>query len=322
MAMQPSVGKAVSAGAAALGAFFGLWAASPALASEPANEVIISDGLLFPESLTSTPDGALLFGSTTTSTILRAEPGAKEASPWFDGKEAALGRVLGVLADGQRDMLWVCSSAQDTAKPEESLTGLAAFRLSDQSLIGTFPFPDGKGLCNDIAVDEKGTVYATDTREARVLRLADPAGPMEVWSADPLLEGVDGVAIASDGSIYVNSIVSGELLRLDPAEDGKSADPVRLTLSRELGKPDGMRTAPDGSLIVAEQAGRVSRIEIAGDEARITTIAEGFTQPPAVTIVGDRAYVLQSNLFFNRDPERKGTDPGPARAIAVPLKAS
>lgn len=300
----------------------GACAADPAVEQAPdyPDEVIISDGLVFPESLTTLSNGDLVFGSSASSIIYRAQGPAGEATAWFDGSPARLGRVLGVLADEARNVLWVCSTSQADVDADRDLTGIAAFSLDDGAVVGTYPFADGKGLCNDIALDAQGTIYATDMGEGRIFRLtglSDKA--MQVWAHDPLLAGADGIAITSDGTVYVNGIFSGLLLRMDPSPDGGLAAPVQLALSRELGLPDGMRALADGSLLVAEQAGRLSRVVIDGDKGQVDTLADGFVESAAVTVRGDRAYVLQSRLSYGRDPALKGVDPGPARAVAVPL---
>src|SRR5690606_31359763 len=110
-------------------------ATAPAAASDFPDEVIIRDGMVFPENLTSLENGDLVFGSSTSSIIYRARGSETEATPWFDGKAARLGRVLGVLADEPRNILWVCSTSQAEAQADRDLTGLAAFSLADGAVM-------------------------------------------------------------------------------------------------------------------------------------------------------------------------------------------
>lgn len=54
--------------------------------------------------------------------------------------------------------------------------------------------------------------------------------------------------------LYVNTVPTSKLLRLDLAKDGKSTKVTELKLSRPLQGPDGMR-AIDGRRLIAEGNG-------------------------------------------------------------------
>jgi len=74
-----------------LAAAWALYAADPAIISIPSKN-------LFPESITSTADGAIIIGSFGTSTIWRIPPGENNAAQWIDasaaGPDAALTSVI------------------------------------------------------------------------------------------------------------------------------------------------------------------------------------------------------------------------------------
>src|SRR5207344_118833 len=123
-------------------------------------------------SVTSTKNGDLYFGSLGQDSVYRATSKVSQASTWIAPKSNGLTTVLGVLADEKAGVLWVCASASGGrgGAPVVGETALKAFNLKDASLKASYPFP-GNGVCNDMAVAKDGTVYATDTFEARVLRL-------------------------------------------------------------------------------------------------------------------------------------------------------
>ena len=181
-------------------------------AAQSRTEVTINDTMVMPESVTSSSDGAIFFGSTSKGNIYRAAPGATQAEPWIQAAAHGLTNVLGVLADDRSRTLWVCTSpAGGRGTPATGQTALRAFDLASGAPKGTWPFPDG-GLCNDIAVAADGTAYATDTNGRRVLRLKPGATALDVWVADQQLNGLDGVAILN-GAVYVNCFFTGELFR-------------------------------------------------------------------------------------------------------------
>src|SRR3981081_3788676 len=182
--------------------------------------------------------------------------------------------VLGVLADEKAGVLWVCASATGGrgGAPYVGETALKAFSLKDASFKASYMFP-GNGLCNDIAVAKDGTVYATDTTGARVLRLKKGASTLDVWAADPMLLGAaDGVALLADGAVYVNSVGQGTLLRIPVKAAGSAGPIVKLEPSQPLTSPDGMRSVGSRTMLLVEGAGRLDEVTIAGDKATIKVL--------------------------------------------------
>src|SRR3954469_968777 len=135
--------------------------------------ITFADGRIFPESLTSTKNGDVYFGSLGQNAVCRAAKGSAVATAGIKPKTADLQQVLGVFADDKAGVLWVCTSATGGRgnAPLVGETALKAFALKDASLKGSYTFPGGNGLCNDIAVAKDGTVYAADTTQNRIVRL-------------------------------------------------------------------------------------------------------------------------------------------------------
>jgi sugar lactone lactonase YvrE len=281
-------------------------------------EITFADGRIFPESLTSTRDGAIYFGSVGLDSVYRATPDSSVARTWIQPKTNGLQQVLGVLADEPAGTLWVCASATGgRGAPVVGETSLKAFALKNASFKASYAFP-GNGLCNDIAVAKDGTVYATDTFQARVLRLKKGASALDVWSADPaLLNTADGIAVLDDGSVYVNSVGQGFLARIAVQPDGSAGAITKLESSQPLSRPDGMRSVGGRTMLLVEGAGRLDEVTINGNRAEIKVLKDGLAGPTAVTLVGDMAYVSEARLNLRTSSE----DPGPFRAIGVPYKA-
>jgi len=280
-------------------------------------EITFADGRIFPESLTSTKNGDLYFGSLGLDSVYRATSKSSQATTWIQPKSNGLTTVLGVLADEKAGVLWVCASASGgrNGAPYVGETALKAFNLKDASFKASYAFP-GNGLCNDIAVAKDGTVYATDTTQARVLRLKKGANALDVWAGDPmLLATADGVAILNDGNVYVNSVGQGTLLRIDVKADGSAGAITKLETSRPLQQPDGMRSVGSRTMLLVEGAGRLDEVTIDGNKAEVKVLKEGMTGPTAVTLTGGMAYVVEAKLNLRNDPSK---DPGPFKAIGIP----
>jgi|KBSMisStaDraftv2_1062788.scaffolds.fasta_scaffold73938_2 sugar lactone lactonase YvrE len=298
-------------------------AAAAGLQAADRTEITFTDGKIFPESLTSTKNGTIYFGSLGQDSVYRATGKEEKASVWIQPKSNGLMTVLGVFADEPAGTLWVCASATGGrgGTPVVGETALKAFNLKDASFKASYPFPNG-GLCNDIAVAKDGTVYATDTTGARVLRLKKGATAFEAWAADAMLLGtVDGVALLADGNVYVNSVGQGTLLRIPVKADGSAGAITKLETSRPLTQPDGMRSVGSKTMLLVEGAGRLDEVTINGDKAEVKVLREGLTGPTAVTVAGGTAYVAEARLNFRNDPKLRDQDPGPFRALGFPYKA-
>lgn len=257
-------------------------------------EIVIHEDGPSAESLTSTADGAVIFGSMSKQEIFRATKGSASAEVWIKPGTSGLQRILGVLADERSGTLWVCSSGTPTA--------LKTFDLASGVPKASYDFPGSTGLCNDIAIATDGAVYATDTSGSRVVRLKKGGSALEEWASDPKLAGIDGITLGNDQTVYINTFFTGHLVRIAVGPDGKAGILTELTLSKPLSRPDGMRSLTQSTMMLAEGAGRVDRVTIQGDNANIEVLKEGLNGATAVTMVGSTAWVLV----------------GQVRAIAVP----
>ena len=282
-------------------------------------EITFADTRIFPESLTSTKDGTLFFGSLGQDSVYRATSKATKADVWIQPKSNGLSTVLGVLADEPSGTLWVCASATGgrNGAPVVGETALKAFNLKTGAFKASYAFPSN-GLCNDIAVAKDGTVYATDTTQGRVLRLKKGATALDVWASDPMvLATADGIALLADGQVYVNSVGQGTLMRIPVKADGSAGPIAKLEPSRPLQGPDGMRTVGSKTMLLVE-GGRLDEVTINGDKADVKVLKEGLPGITAVTLAGNTAYVAEARLNLRNDATK---DPGPFRAIGVPYKA-
>ena len=282
-------------------------------------EITFDGPRIFPESLTSTKNGDVYFGSLGQDSVYRARSNESQAKTWIQPKSNGLTTVLGVFADEKAGVLWVCTSASGgrNGAPFVGETALKAFNLKDASFKASYPFP-GNGLCNDIAVAKDGTVYATDTIMGRVLRLKKGAKELDVWASDPtVLATADGIALLADGNVYVNSVGQSTLMRIDVNKDGSAAPIVKLEPSRPLMGPDGMRSVGDKTMLLVE-GGRLDEVTINGNKAEIKVLKEGMPGITAVTLTGGMAYVAEAKLNLRNDATK---DPGPFKAFGIPYKA-
>ena len=111
-------------------------------------EITFTDGRIFPESLTSTKNGTLYFGSLGQDSVYRATGKEEKASVWIQPKSNGLQTVLGVFADEPAGTLWVCASAGGGrgGTPVVGETAMKAFSLKDASFKASYAVPRQRRL--------------------------------------------------------------------------------------------------------------------------------------------------------------------------------
>ncbi len=212
-----------------------------------ATDITLNVPMAFPESLTSTADGTVYIGSLNQGAVYRALPGKATAEPFISKQAGNFGLVLGVLADAQRDRLWVCDDNGDHAY-------LKSFSLKSGSPKKSYEFPGG-GFCNDIALHGRDA-YVTDTKNGRILKLADGSDVLTVWytndKSDPSLDGI----VWQGNAVYTNTYNGNHLIRVSVNPDGSAGKGTNLTTSMDIYQPDGMRLSGAGKILLVEGRGK------------------------------------------------------------------
>jgi sugar lactone lactonase YvrE len=287
-------------------------------------DVTIDDREVFPESVTSMRDGTLIVGSMR-GVIYRAAPGADKATAWVRPDERnGLQAVFGVLADEKSRTLWVCTVPNPFGPPVEGkVAELVALDLESGALKSRHPFPAPRSVCNDVTIGADGTAYAADTQNGRILTLPRGGKDLKLFGQAEQLQGIDGIAFSSDGTLYANIVSRGALVRIGISRQGTMGEVKELAIDEKLGGPDGMRLIDGHRFLLAEgTTGRISEIRIDGDRATMIPLRTGLNSSPGVTLVGETAYAIEGKIGYLVDPKLKGQDPGPFRILAIPLKPS
>lgn len=286
-------------------------------AAQPVTEITLPGSRLYTESITSTKDGTLIVGSLGKGTISRIVPGTTNVEEWIKAGTNGLNEVFGVYADEKFNNLWVCSDR--TGNESGEAPAVKTFDLKTGAPKGSYPLPGEKPFCNDIAVSGDGTAYISDTGQAIVFMLKRGGSALETAAHDPLLAGADGLAFGEKSTLYVNSVTTGKLVRLDLGKNGKSKSVTDLKLSQPLTRPDGMRTLGKNHFLLAENSGNMDIATISGQDANIETIKSGLESTPAVTATKGMAWISEGKLNYRSDPALKDKNPDPFKLYAVPL---
>jgi hypothetical protein len=237
--------------------------------------------------------------------------------------------TAGVLVDDARRVLWTCGIDLSFQTP----TVLRAFDLTKGTAVATYTVPD-RGVCADIAL-VRGEVFITDTVDrtvqpalpGRILKLTTPSrtsavgGTLSVWSADPAFTQptgglqINGIAYDGRSTIYTTNYSSGVLVRVGIAADGSALPASKVMLPRGLQNPDGIRMLDANRLLVTENPGPLSTIDVR--TGAITTVAN-FDQPTSVVRSGTSLWVAEGQVLRLQ----QGVPPNlpfKVQRIAVPL---
>lgn len=307
--------RAVLAGLMALACAGGASAASP-------GDVTIDGSRVYPESITSDAAGNLYNGSNA-GTIYRTLVGSKTAEPWIvpDARNG-LRSLFGVFVDGKRHLLWACDNP-NIFKRQTGTTTLRAFDLETGQLSAAYDFPaDVPAVCNDIAIAKDGTLWATETLAGRIFVLRPHAKALELFASSPDLVGIDGIALAGDGTMYINNVRKQLFQRVERKADGSFDKLTTLGTTSLLNGPDGLRALGGNRFIQAEgPGGRVELVDVAGDVATIIPIATGLDGSVGVTVSHGVAHVIEGKIEYMLDPKLKDKSPDPflIRAFALPV---
>lgn len=322
--MPQSIGAKISLRALALagGLLLAACATSPDTAISEPRDILIGGERIFPESVTSDAAGNI-YNSSLSGVIYRATPGGTTAEPWIKpSAENGLLSLFGVLADERHGALWACTNPNSFG-PRDPAAGssVVVFDLKTGAFRARYPFPAGPAACNDIAVAANGDAYVTDTAQGRLFKLADGGKTLALFASDPKLVGVDGIAFAGDGKIYINNVRANTVERVNVDAAGAYTGLTVLKLSQPVAGPDGIRPLGGNKFLQAEGSGnRVALIEVDGDSATVTPIKTGLNSSPGVTHVNGVGYATEGKIGYLIDPKLQGQDPGQfyIRAFALP----
>lgn len=286
-------------------------AASGAQAAPDASPIDLPGDRLHPESVSILNGTAYV--SSMTGGVLRIPLRTGKVEAWIAPGAFGSGAQYGVFADPRNKLVWTCSNEYPgtsvVVAGADAGTWLKGFDIRTGKGKVSLKLPGEKPVCNDMAVGKDGALYVADTGNPRILRWKPGAAALEIWAENPVFGpepnhgGLDGIALGGDGNIYVNNVRTGALYRVVMNRDGSAGAVTSLTLSRPLGRPDGMRTLGGTDFLLAEGEGRITRLSVKGDMVDVVTLADNLVQTTGVDVSGGTAWYVQAYLgaLFKRD---------------------
>lgn len=284
-------------------------------------EVQLPGASFYPEGIAAASDGTLYVGSIGTGAIVRFAPGAIDAEV-FLASRAAFG-VYGMVVDEANGLLWACT--YDDLLPPQQPSVLKSYDLGSGAEVASHSLPGDSGFCNDLIIDGDGNIYATDTIAGTIVRLPPGGAALETWSADPAFAGgpgeftVNGLVLDGQGGLYVVKYQSGELLHLPIEVDGSAGAAQVISVEPPIEWADGLEMTADGALVVVENdVGLLSIVDVTGTSAVKTVIANGLLEPTTAALYGDGAWVVEGQLSYLFGGPGQPSLPFRVRRISLP----
>jgi|GEM_PF-1282986 len=261
----------------------------------------------YPEGIAQDESGMLYVGSFVTGAIVSIDPETRETMALG---VSTLQNIAGLLAvDGT---LYACTSSMTTGF--DSAPAIAEIDIATGDEVARHEFAAGPGICNDLAFDSSGNLYATESFSNIVYRVDEAAlganSSAEIFSNAPVFAanyvggnfGLNGIAFDGDASLYIVSHYTGELFELPIETNGEAGSPSLVALQTPLGapralaRPDGIKLSSADTLMVVEQgSASVSSIDLGS--GTITPLAGGFDNPATFSLDADgSAWIVNSQL--------------------------
>lgn len=233
--------------------------------------------------------------------------------------------TIGVLADDAHNTLWVTNSdpgagIRSSEATKEKLAGVAAYDESTGKLRRYFDltkFRPGAHFANDIAVDDEGNAYVTDSFTPTIYRIGTDGNVSVLVENAQMGAGkgynLNGIAWNKDGFLLVGNTTTGRLFRVSTRQPGRF-DEVRM--SEALVGADGFHLVDGQHLVIAQQhltSGAIDQdraVELVSTDgwstAQMSRQAKAITSSPtSATQVSNDVYVLGSRIDTLGNPEAR-----------------
>lgn len=295
----------------------------PGLTTSDGQKDIIPEGIAFDKKA-----GHFYISSIHHKKIIRIDKEGHTTDFISTGQDGFM-EGLGMKVDNKRNLLWTVSVSEEN---KQFICGVHGFDLQSGKTMHHFELKDTiPHLFNDLIVDNKGTLWITDTYYGAIYKATNN---LELFCKDSLLSYCNGIAIPSAGKIIVTSYPRGPMF-IDTKT--KKIKQIKGITDNKIARGlDGLVTFDNsiiavfnGSNNVSEQAVIQFTLNAAADSiVAIKTIDRGnqyFQEPTTAAIDGNQLYVLANSyieLYFKNKKSIQGVEEklGPVRILNYVLE--
>lgn len=164
---------------------------------------------LVPEGIAySKKENAFFLTSIAKSKIIRVDRKSGEQTDFIRNNEYGYAPGAGIIIDEEQNALYAIGGYY---RRPDSLTSLYKFDLVTKKLIHRYNIEDkGEHYLNDLALDQKGNLYLTDTKGASIYFLERNKDSLRLFYRSKEIEFPNGITLSDDGTkIYIASTTKG-----------------------------------------------------------------------------------------------------------------
>jgi sugar lactone lactonase YvrE len=207
------------------------------------------------------------------------------------------------------------------------------WRVSRAGAVAPFAALAPEGFANDLAFDDEGNLYVTDSALGRIWKI-DPTGDVAVFTDDPALQGnsaeplfpgipfgANGIAFdAQKRDLYVSNVDYGEILRIHVC-GGRALGLEVFAADPALAGSDGIAFDRVGNLYVA--VNRQDQLAVVDRRGAVSVVARGAPlDGPSSLVFGtgphDKKTLYVTNFAISRALGMEVGAPNPA-VLSLPV---
>jgi sugar lactone lactonase YvrE len=272
----------------------------------------------FPDGIAIANDGTLFVGSMWTGQIDRIMPDSTIPSSFIPAEPE--GRtVLGLQVDNNAEVLWAVF--WDFQGFMSIPAKLKSFDLSTGSLVQEIEFPQGS-IGNDLTLDNDGNLYITCSFTHRIYRLESGSSELEIWLESPIfsedwVQGnwtLNGIDFNGKNALFISRTDQDALYKVFIDKYGKAGQIQEIQIEDSLSNMgyDGLEALGENTLLLTEYAtNRLSLITVEGDSGIKQVVQTELDFPSNVTVQGDVAWVVESQINHLLYPDGAGPAEAP-----------
>lgn len=274
------------------------------------------------------PEGVAYNDKTNTfyvSSVKDATIGIVDAAgnykPFYQDKD--LKSSYGMKVNAAKNQLWVCTGDANYSDYSDSDTHKKIIRLIAVDLSSGKKVQDidlsklytGKHFANDLAFDDKGNAYITDSYSPVIYKV-DAQGKASVFAENDLFKGEDvglnGIAYHPQGFLITVNNATGAILKVDV---NNPANVTKVKINQLFPGADGLLWDAQGNLILVQNEGNDKANQVVSTDGWVTakvkaatSILDRFQYPTTGVMQGSKIYLLNAKLNELSDPTKKPSE--------------
>ena len=282
---------------------------------------------LYPEGTAFNPKNNLFYiGSETEGTIGTVDMDGNYKVFYADN---ALKSTYGMKINSKQNRLWVCVSDANNSKFSDSTTfkkmgRVIAIDLSSRKKVADINLSQlypGKHFINDLAFDDKGNIYLTDSFSPVIYKV-DAGGRASVFVQSDIFKGSDiglnGIAYNPDGYLIVDNDREGALYKIPV---GDPSNITKVMVKEFFPGSDGLILTDKNTLVLIQNKSVDKVFQLNSNDgwstAKVTASTKAtdrFQQPSAGAFANGKLYVLNSKTNELSDKTKK---PSPSFSLQL-----